>query len=396
MTDGRDVPGQPDAAAPAVGRPTTGAADPSGVSALVAAATGLLEVAAARAAPSKSPAAAPPSALRPDTQAAALARFSSEAQSLVKWLLTALAVTATAVFGAGPILKPSGLSWEDDAGRLIAAGLCAVAGIVGVGAIILSASRVFLPAVVDLDQLPETTRRKVQAQAARFFPVKLVDKTVAGFSAELRLKRQVYVRKVAEQLLRDHLRSDPGATAKARATAQSAYQAGATVELPLALYELELYEGKRDLIVAYAQAEAARATADTIKHTLWWAGPLAVVGGVGTVLLLTAGDGAATDEPDPVATTMTALDTPAAATLWDRLGLVACDVDAQADGPGTVPVVLLGGAGSPADPWRVQTVPLRPECLTRTFDVTRDVATVVVVQPQDVSVEYTPVATPTS
>ncbi|MBO3087124.1 hypothetical protein [Cellulomonas dongxiuzhuiae] len=367
----------------------------TGPTELFAAATDLAKAAAERLAPAQAAEpSAPASTLRPDLQASHLARFSTEAQSAVKWLLTALAATATLVFGAGPVLKPTGLSLEDDAGQLVVAGLFAVVGLLSVGAIIVSASRVFLTEAIDVHSLTSDVVTAVQASPDRFFPALLQPKTVAAFADALREKRKAYIREVTE--LREH----ELAVAKARAAgdpraaeAENKLLDSVKVEVPSALNELELYENKRDLIVAFAEAEQKRTIWKKVRTTLYRAGPLAVIGGVGFQLVLStpSDPGAAAD---PVPTTMTPLDNTGATVLWTQLGLASCELPEAPTGreglaARTVPVVLLGGAGSAADPWRVQTVPTSPLCVARTFEVTRDVVTVVVVVPEEVSIEYT-------
>ncbi|GIG29792.1 hypothetical protein [Cellulomonas marina] len=332
----------------------------------------------------------------PDEQLTSLTRFPTEAQTAAKWLVAALAAVGATVFGTAVVARPA-LDWGDERGRLVLAWVLGAVGLFAVGLLLVTATRVFAPQVVDLWQLG-TLEAEIdgasEADRARYLPGGLT--SVGAFRTRLGQERdaaaamEAQVLRARRLLERAEARDDAAATARARddlVDAEDALAAGRRT--------LETLERSRSVLVAAAQARRTDEETARLLRTTAVAGLVAAVGGIGFQLVLAVGDddaghgeGAGAGAGTVVTTTMTRAPGQAGDALWQALDLASCEVDGR---DGVVPVAVSAGDGTAASPWRVQTVPLTPACLPRTFEVVAAAATVVVVEPQEVTVEYGPV-----
>ena len=298
-----------------------------------------------------SPAVTPPAPPDP-TQRWVVA--TAEARAALKWLIGAIAATATVLFGAGPILTAAKIdasqwTWW----RYLGFFGGALAGALGLILVLVALLRSLLPSQLSLYELPPKLVAEIDENWKDLFPASAP--TV--------------------QALRERLVAYRKAPAKMRAAAAAAtdpaerdlYLAAAgTTEQSYQNYRLV----ERDVLdqagFRLTVAQVTGAVAPVLRGTL-----LAVLG-TGFFLIATS------PVPEPAAIkaepALLSKGTGAVAgELWTQLGLDRCVVRAD----GQVSVLLTGGTGSDNDPFVVKTLGEPDSCPFVSFNVQRPLMEVV-------------------
>ncbi|MGW7685327.1 hypothetical protein ACWGID_31595 [Kribbella sp. NPDC054772] len=307
---------------------------------------------------------------------------SAELRSTAKWLITALAAVAAVVFGAGPIITRPSLDFHDDAFQLILAGLLGAAGLIGIGLLVFSVSKVLLPVEMSLDDLPQTLIDRIEAHPDSVLP--------ADASTLQQYRDQLAAFRRAEVELPDEVDECERAAVAAQQTNDVvAYQAAVAGEQAYReaiednAANLVLYESIRtDLIDRGAYTKLSEVFSG--QHIVLWVGAfLAGIGGLGFQLALTsapAGGGSSDQASAAGQVAMLSGSGGRAAAFWATYGLKACET-----AKGQVPVVISAGEGTAESPYVVRTVPGK-SCRALQFAANPEVFTVVVPTPDKVTI----------
>jgi hypothetical protein len=313
---------------------------------------------------------------------------SRELRSTAKWVITALAAVATVVFGAGPVITRPSLDFEGAVGQLSLAFALGVAGLIGIGLLILSVSKVLLPIEMSLDELPQELGDKIEKTPASILPGGV--STLRQFRDTLASLRTAVVEipgKVEDYKQAAHdaqLAGDSAAFHEAEAAA-AAYEAAYND----ALANLVTYEAVgADLVDRGAFAKLSRVFSDQSTR-LWVGALLAGIGGLGFQLALTSVPDSGDPDPSASSAGPIAMLSPGerASDFWNTYGLAGCETS-----DGQVPVLLTGGEGTESSPYTVQTIPDRtgPDstCPAVSFSAFPELFSVVVPEPDEVTIEF--------
>lgn len=275
-----------------------------------------------------------------------------EARDAIKWLATAIGAAAAVAFGAGPVLASTTLDiakWEWWRTALYIAS--AVVAAAGVAYIVWSLLRALVPQPVTLDNVTPTMKAELDASQALYYPgdITTFDEFVNRFSAY----------------------RDAAAGFRYDAALASGPERGELNKLAeQSIANLKTLREAENIILEKAGFEVTRGALLALKWPLLRGVCIAVLA-VAIFQLVVSGP---TDSPGEDAGGKPALlvrsDNRASTNLWDRLGLSACEQD-----PGEVPVRVLGGSGTDAAPYSVQTQ-AAGTCPVVAFTVTNDVALV--------------------
>lgn len=310
----------------------------------------------------------------------------TELRSTAKWVITALAAVATVVFGAGPVITRPSLDFEGDIAQLSLAFGLGVAGLIGIGLLILSVSKVLLPIEMSLDDLPDELLDTIQAAPTSTLPGGV--SSLAEFRDTLASLRTAVVEipdKMADyqQVARDaQRRGDPVAHGEAEA-ALAAYEAAYND----AKANLVTYEAVRvDLVDRGAFTRLSRVFSDQSTR-LWVGALLAGIGGLGFQLALTSAPANGDSDSGASSAGVIAMLSPEdrATDFWETYGLAGCETS-----NGQVPVLVTGGEGTEDSPYTVRTIPDRTgpnsTCPAVTFSASPVLFSVVVPEPDTVTI----------
>lgn len=352
-----------------------------------------VEVAAAEPAPKPGPTAAKASV------SAEFAAYSEQTQAAAKWVIGALAAVGALVFGAGPVVAKTTLDWTDDRSQLYLAWVLGALGLLGIGTLIACAAYFLIPRPVTLWNLPESLRKQIQKTPQEFFPTGSgTIETVEQFQTHLTGARRTVAHDEARVRDLDLRIKLLGGAEKAPTVPQVALyvtQRAEIADVALPLEKLTLAGAEETRLTLLERGRHAALSEKVTGLKAWAVLGLILVAGGGIGFQLVLSSPAASDDDDSAggsasatATTMTRLDGAAGDALWEALDLQACET-----APGVVPIVLLGGAGTEADPYAVQTFPAELGCEVRQFTVISSVAVVDSAEPDEITITYTPAST---
>ena len=318
-----------------------------------------------------------------------------EVRSTAKWVIVALAATATAVIGTTQLLARPTLSWSDGSDRrqLLAAW---VLGSIAVGTIvwlILIVSEVLRPTRVTLRTLPAELVNEIDSNPRAYLPDQ--SNTFAEFRTKLVTRRQEYGGFQDElRKAKDELDSSPKNSHEA-VDAQQKFDSLTKLVETARINDQRYTATARDLLelAGFMRVEQLSSGQRFLIGVL---GVVAAATGIGFQLVLSEpaqqpavkADSDSTS-PGHVAYLVKPIPGTPGATLWAALALGSCEA-----GGGRVPVVVSSGKGSPESPWSVTTVAVNTACAVKTFPVESRVLTLDLPNPQEVSVTVT--STPAS
>jgi hypothetical protein len=346
---------------------------------------------------------------------------SEQVRSAAKWFIAALAAASGVVFGSGPIISSGELSGDHVWARAIGLALCASVAAGGVLYLIFRTTLVLLPYETSLGGLPDTFLQRIEGAPDAYLP--------SGISSVAQLRIQLRDRTIAERRNRAEIetlrrRLDAAETDEAeRAVAIAALQRRLGVATPakadelraeldalqresvaakedIASWESELFERqrahgiqvenvavlesvKRDLL---EQSAFSSTNGAFTEHwpALAVAAMLAVLGGVGYLLLWSTQDEDPPAAAAPSAAMLVKRPGDAGESLWAAAGLAGCEVGDD----GHVPILVSSGTGTVDDPYQVSTMWTGPGCPTVSFSVIEPVARVIKLAPTKVTIEY--------
>lgn len=309
---------------------------------------------------------------------------SKELRSTAKWVITALAAVATVVFGAGPVITKPDLDFQDDFGQLSLAFGLGLAGLIGIGLLIFSVSKVLLPIEMSLDELPQELLDRIRDVPASVLPGGV--STLVEFRDTLAALRTAVVEIPGK--IDDYRHAAHDAQ---RGGDSDAYgQAAAAIVAYEAAYDdakanLTTYEAVReDLVDRGAFTKLSRVFSDQSSR-LWAGALLAGIGGLGFQLALSSAPDSG-DSKSPSGTIAMLSPTDRATDFWRMYGITGCESVA-----GQAPVLVTGGEGTEDSPYTVQTIPNRtgPDstCPAVSFTALPDLFSVVIPEPDKVTIK---------
>jgi hypothetical protein len=307
-----------------------------------------------------------------------------QTRTTAKWIITSLAAAAAVVFGAGPIISKPNLSWQDDTGQLIIAGVLGVAGIGGIVWLISIMAKVLMPMKTTVGDAPQELIDELNSTSDSSLPSDA--NTYAEFLSRIRTheRQAANFQQALIQWEVTH-QSDDQQTRAIHASLKS--------KLAVVTANRDVYRAAVQTIldrIAFTQVNKLYTDS---RQKVFLAAALAAVGGLGFQLALSApakedkAEAAPAASPPAVASLVRPADDAPGKRLWDDLGLSACEVN------GRVPVLRLDGAGTDASPYRVTTVEARQGCQVQTFNVTSDLITLQELAPRTVTVVPAPSST---
>lgn len=319
--------------------------------------------------PGQEPAAEPEAAAEPDpapapTEAARWDTASSEVRKTAAWLASATGAVGAAVFGAGPLVDDTDVgSW--DTTRWVLVLTCAVVGVLGVVAVVGRLVTAMLPVEHTLDSLPRDLVGRIEREPASYLPGDA--RTVADF----------------QDRLRAYSRAAAALTAQARAETGPEQQAELLRQAQVQTENRDVYRRARTELLDLAKYRSEAARLGGARTATWFAvaAVAAVVGATGFTFLTHDAEDADGGTPPQLAdlAVRPGLD---AEDLWSRLGVEDCLVD----GSDSLPVLFLGSEDGDPVRHEVQTLGRAVGCDASRFTIGDDVATVVVPEPEELTV----------
>lgn len=325
------------------------------------------------------------------------AQASDTVQTTAKWVIGALAAVGAVMFAKGIVVTPK-LSVSENLGQLLWAGILGVLGVLGIVTLIGAASRVLLPRVVTLGDLPPAFKAKVESDTGRRDYLPAGVETIEQLRARID-GTQAAIADNADRIadLQPTARGDTLSEAAAKAEElriRQRDQAGQNRDLAVLLRKrMQLLDAARFWVVANEY---------TLSSKVVLAGAvLAAVGGIGFQLALATPEASAAKATDAGAKTVSRptfgdlvqLNTPASRALWAAVQLSKCEAAGRT--PPTVRVVVLSGDGTSDHPYLVSPVSSALQCPSVSFNVIDEVAQVTLVVPTEITYT-TPSATKSS
>ena len=327
----------------------------------------------------------------PDSSDTTWSGATKQARDAAVWVIGALAAVAVVVFGAGPLIQKTDLSWSDNATQLVVIWISGVIGLLAVIYLIGLVSRVLQPQPSTLTDLPPSFVAKIDAEQSRSrgslpascasfeeFVQRLPDRRrePAGLRAEVAR---------AESNLASA--AGPGNVQAAEDVLSTVRQMLATSTENAARYEVVAKE-LRDR-AAYDQVSTLTRSLSTKVLS---AAVIAAVAGITFQLALShpaeaSGSDAPSASPaDGVAYLIRPADDAPGAALWTQLSLDLCAVGDK------VPAVVNSGPTTGDGPWTVTVLALNSDCRIITFQTSNELIAVELPEPA-VVVTVTPTPT---
>lgn len=293
-------------------------------------------------------------------------------RNTAKWLIGALAATATLIFGAGPIVTRPSLSWTENALQLSVAVVSGTVGLVALVLLIGVITKVLTPVKVTLSDIPASMRSEIDSAAEVRLPSGST--TYNQFLKEYRRYRRMSTRLTG-------LVSQLQQTSDAEPSEQNTRRLSQTKQhLEDAQANSDLYRRHAESYIEQAEYyEVAGLFASNRKAALLLA-VIAALGALAFQLSL-----AATTEPasEPVQPKLAYLvSSPEQTRLWRDLALDSCAVG------GKVPILLSSGTGADNDPYQITVVAVAKGCIPKTFAARATDATVEQLPVMTVNLDY--------